>query len=70
MPDVNLKKIEKLLEKGFESQGIVINGEFQEQKDHFDSLINDLSSDLGKVKDDLTRIESKLAVPYIQNCST
>jgi hypothetical protein len=67
MPDIKLKDIEKLLDKGFEKQAVMINSAFQDQKDHFDRLINDLSSDLSDVKSDLngvkgdlTRIESKL----------
>lgn len=57
MSELKLKDIEKVIDRGFEKQAVLINSAFQEQKDHFDRLIADLQEDL---KGDITRIETKL----------
>ncbi|MDP4001288.1 MAG: hypothetical protein Q8P83_03535 [bacterium] len=57
MDQKDLKQIKDTLQDGFEEQGRFIDSAFQDQKEHFDELINDLRDDL---KGDIERVETKL----------
>lgn len=68
MPEVTIKDIEKVVDKGFEKQAVVINNAFQAHTKHFDQKINGVEQGLkaeiirveDSLKTDISRVEIKV----------
>ena len=68
MPELTIKDIEKVVDKGFEKQAVLINNAFQTHTYHFDKKINGveqgLRTEIARVEDslktDIQRVEIKV----------
>ncbi len=64
MPELTIKDVEKVFDKGFEKQALMINNAFQEQKGHIDKQLvaqtAHIEEQIDNLRTDFQRIETKV----------
>ena len=63
MPELTIREIEKAINKANEDQAVMINNEFEAQKDHFDQQLIRIEAKLDKaLYTDLTHLEARVTM--------
>ena len=60
MAEITIKDIERVIEKGFDKQAVLINNAFQAHSDHFDKQISGLRDDIGKLDAQIAGLNNKI----------